>query len=314
MGDRHLTDPSRRRVLQGLGGAATLAASGARAAPAPDAPNRKPIPGSSEAIPAIGMGTWLTFNVAPFTDARDQRVEVLRAFFAAGGTVVDSSPMYGLAEAAVGHCREKLGGAPQLFAATKVWTPTKVAGLAQMNLSFKLWGVPRFDLMQVHNMVDWETHLETLREWKAQGRVRYLGITTSHGRRHEAMLDVIERVKDFDAVQFSYSIADREAEQMLLPAAAARGKAVVINRPFRTGELFERVAGKPVPAWAVEIGCRTWAQYFLKFVISHPAVTCAIPATSSVEHMRENMAALHGPLPDERQRARMIDDFEKVAG
>jgi len=314
MGDRHLTDPSRRRVLQGLAGAATLAASGARGAPAADTPTRKRIPVSGEAIPAIGMGTWLTFNVAPYTEARDQRVEVLRAFFAAGGTVVDSSPMYGLAEAAVGYCREKLGGAPAMFAATKVWTPTRLAGVAQMNLSFKLWGVPRFDLMQVHNMVDWETHLETLREWKGQGRLRYLGITTSHGRRHEALLDVIERVKDFDAVQFSYSIADREAEQRLLPAAAARGKAVLINRPFRTGELFERVAGKPVPAWAAEIGCGTWAQYFLKFVISHPAVTCAIPATSSVEHMRENMAALRGPLPDERQRARMIDDFEKLAG
>jgi len=314
MSDAHPADPSRRRVLQGLAGAAVLAASGARAAEAPaGAAIARPIPVSGETIPAIGMGTWITFNVAPYTDARAQRVEVLRAFLSAGGRLVDSSPMYGLAEAAVGHCREQLGGAPALFSATKVWTPTKVAGVAQMNLSLKLWGLARFDLMQVHNMVDWETHLATLRDWKGQGRVRYLGITTSHGRRHDELLDVIERVRDFDAVQFSYSIADREAEQMLLPAAAARGKAVIVNRPFRTGELFERVAGKPVPAWAAAIGCHSWAQYFLKFVISHPAVTCAIPATSRVEHMRENMAALRGPLPDEAQRARMIDDFESLA-
>jgi diketogulonate reductase-like aldo/keto reductase len=314
MSDTHLTDPSRRRVLQGLASAGALAAAGARAADAPTDVITKAFPSSGERVPAIGMGTWITFNVAPFTDARTQRVEVLRAFFAAGGRLVDSSPMYGLAEAAVGYCREQLAGAPALFSATKVWTPTKVAGVAQMNLSLKLWGLTRFDLMQVHNMVDWETHLATLRDWKAQGRVRYLGITTSHDRRHDEMLAVIEREKDFDAVQFSYSIADRAAEARLLPAAAAHGKAVIVNRPFRTGELFELVAGKPVPEWAGALGCRTWAQYFLKFVVSHPAVTCAIPATSSVEHMRENMAALRGPLPDAQQRRRMIEDFERLAG
>lgn len=302
-------------MLQGLAGAGALAATGARAADAAATDVvTKPIPVSGEHISVIGMGTWITFNVAPYTDARKQRVEVLRAFFAAGGRLVDSSPMYGFAEAAVGYCREQLAGAPALFAATKVWTPTKVAGVAQMNLSLRLWGLPRFDLMQVHNMVDWEAHLETLREWRAQQRVRYLGITTSHGRRHDDLLAVIEREQDFDAVQFSYSIADREAEARLLPAAAARGKAVIVNRPFRTGELFERVAGKPVPAWAATLGCRTWAQYFLKFVVSHPAVTCAIPATSSVEHMRENMAALRGPMPDAQQRQRMLADFGRLAG
>lgn len=260
------------------------------------------------------MGTWLTFNVAPYTDARKQRVEVLRAFFDAGGTLVDSSPMYGLAEAAVGYCREQLDGAPQLFAATKVWVPTRIAGVGQMNLSLKLWGLTRFDLMQVHNMVDWETHLPTLKEWKQQGRLRYLGITTSHGRLHDDMLEVIEGQPAFDFVQFSYNIGQREAEERLLPAVAARGKAVLINRPFRTGKLFERVEGKPLPPWAGEIGCTAWSQFFLKFVVSHPAVTCAIPATSSVEHMRENMAALHGPMPDARQRQRMVEYFERVAG
>lgn len=315
MDPRH---PSRREVLRGL---AAIAAAGSGvlgpralgvAAPAPRV--AKPIPATGETIPAIGMGTWLTFNVAPYTEARKRRVEVLRAFFASGGRLVDSSPMYGLAEAAVGYCREQLDGAPQLFSATKVWIPTEVAGVAQMNLSFKLWGLTQFDLMQVHNLLDWESHLPTLKEWKSQKRLRYLGITTSHGRRHEDMLQLIETQPDFDFVQFSYSIADREAEEKLLPAARARGKAVLVNRPFRTGELFERVRGKALPEWAGEIGCTAWSQFFLKFVISHPAVTCAIPATSSVEHMRENMAALAGPLPDEPMRRRMAEYYDRVAG
>ncbi|MGH8481024.1 MAG: aldo/keto reductase, partial [Nevskiaceae bacterium] len=274
----------------------------------------KPVAAGGEAIPAIGMGTWITFNAAPYTEARARCVEVLRAFFDAGGRLVDSSPMYGLAEAAVGHCRDRLGGAPRLFSATKVWTPTRLAGVAQMNLSLKLWGLPQFDLMQVHNLLDWEAHLPTLKEWKAQKRLRYLGITTSHGRRHDEMLELIGTQPDFDFVQFSYSIGDREAEKRLLPAAAARGKAVIINRPFRTGDLFERVAGRPLPDWAGEIGCAAWSQFFLKFVISHPAVTCAIPATSSVEHMRENMAALRGPMPDAAQRRRMAEYFDRVTG
>lgn len=274
----------------------------------------KTIPATGEKIPGVGMGTWLTFNVAPYTEVRKQRVEVLRAFFEGGGRLVDSSPMYGLAEAAVGYCREQLDGTPQLFAATKVWIPTRIAGVGQMNLSFKLWGVERFDLMQVHNLLDWEAHLPTLKEWRSQKRLRYLGVTTSHGRRHEEMLDIIEKQPDFDFTQFSYSIADREVEKQLLPAAAARGRAVIINRSFRTGELFELVKGKPLPPWAGEIGCSAWSQFFLKFVVSHPAVTCAIPATSSVGHMRENMAALSAPMPDARQRERMVQYFEQVAG
>ena len=301
--------------MQGVAGLTAAAVLGPRAlAAGAREVHMKTIPAGSEKIPSVGMGTWLTFNVAPFTEARKQRVEVLRAFFETGGRLVDSSPMYGLAEAAVGWCREQLDGAPQLFAATKVWTPTRLAGVGQMNLSFKLWGLERFDLMQVHNLLDWEAHLPTLKEWKAAGRLRYLGVTTSHGRRHEEMLGIIETQPEFDFVQFSYSIGDREAEQRLLPAAAARGKAVIVNRPFRTGELFERVAGKPLPPWAGEIGCSAWSQFFLKFVVSHPAVTCAIPATSNVEHMRENMATLTGPMPDARQRQRMVEYFEKVAG
>jgi diketogulonate reductase-like aldo/keto reductase len=301
---------ARRRVLQGL---AATAALGPLALAAEDRPaHAKLIPATGEMIPSIGMGTWLTFNVAPYTEARARRVEVLRAFFEGGGRLVDSSPMYGLAEAVVGHCREQLDGAPRMFSATKVWTPTRLAGVAQMNLSLKLWGLAAFDLMQVHNLLDWEAHLPTLVQWKAEKRLRYLGITTSHGRRHDDMLALIEKQPAFEFVQFSYSIGDREAERQLLPAAAARGKAVIVNRPFRTGKLFEHVRGKPLPAWAGEIACATWAQFFLKFVVSHPNVTCAIPATSSVAHMRENMQALAGPMPDAARRREMAAYFDAL--
>ena len=303
---------SRRRVLKVLGALGALTTVKPLLARAADAPlHLKPVPGHDLRLPALGMGTWITFNVPPFTAARETRVEVLRAFFDAGGRLVDSSPMYGLAEAVVGHCLEQLGDTP-LFSATKVWTPTRMAGVAQMNLSRSLWGVERFDLMQIHNMVDWETHLETLKEWRADKRLRFIGITTSHGRRHGAMEKVIENEDAIDFVQFSYNVGDREAERRLLPAALANGKAVIINRPFRTGGLFDQVRTAPLPGWAAEIGCTTWSQFFLKFVTSHPAVTCAIPATSRVDHMRENMAALRGPVPDAAIRRRMADYFDKL--
>jgi diketogulonate reductase-like aldo/keto reductase len=306
-------DPDRRRFLEGLGGLALAAWLGPlRGSRTADSTVLKPIPATGELLPAIGMGSWITFNVPPFTDARERRVEVLRTFFAHGGHLVDSSPMYGLSESVIGYCLEQIGGRPPLFSATKVWILTRVAGIGQMNLSAKLWGLPGFDLMQVHNMLDWEVHLPTLIQWKGEKRIRYLGITTSHGRRHEAMEDVILHQPAFDFVQFSYSLGDREVEARLLPAAADKGKAVIINRPFRTGELFELVAGKPLPPWADEIGCSTWSQFFLKFVISHPAVTCAIPATSRVDHMLENMHAVKGPLPDAAMRRRMAQYFDTV--
>lgn len=308
------TGISRRQLLQTL----SAAALGAALAPMPLAAaapgGLKRIPSSGESIPALGLGTWLTFNAAPFTAARQRCVEVLRAFFAEGGQLVDSSPMYMLAESVIGHALKQIGGTPPLFSATKVWIPTRLAGIAQMNTSASLWGLPGFDLMQVHNMLDWEAHLPTLVQWKAEQRIRYAGITTSHGRRHPEMEAVIRERKEFDFVQFSYSIADREAERRLLPAALEHGKAVIINRPFRTGELFEQVRGKPLPGWAGEIGCISWAQFFLKFVISHPAVTCAIPATSKVEHLLDNLQALRAPLPDAGQRLRMAAYFDRVAG
>lgn len=308
----HSVDRARRRILQGLGGLALGLPPPFAGAQSGDEPILKSIPASGERLPAIGMGSWITFNVAPLTDARDRRVDVLRAFFGRGGHLVDSSPMYGLSEATIGYALEKIGGTPPLFSATKVWIPSRLAGIAQMNASAALWNLDGFDLMQIHNMLNWEAHLETLVEWKAQKRIRYIGITTSHGRRHSAMESVIEGQSAFDFVQFSYSIADRKAEKRLLPAAAARGKAVIINRPFRTGELFKQVRGKSLPDWAPEVGCATWAQFFLKFVISHPAVTCAIPATSRVDHMHDNMQALRGPLPDAGMRRRMADYFEDL--
>lgn len=272
----------------------------------------RPIAGALEALPAIGMGTWITFNTPPLSPARAGRVEVLEAFFANGGTLVDSSPMYGFAEATMGYCLEQLPDDVPLFAATKVWTPTRIAGIAQMNASLKLWGLEQFDLMQIHNMLDWESHLPTLREWQQEGLIRYIGITTSHGRRHARMLEVIEKQPDFDFVQFTYNMVDREADRRLLPAAQAEGKAVIINRPFKRGALFERVRGKALPDWASEIDCDNWAQIFLKFVISHPAVTCAIPATSRVDHMIENMGAMRGAMPDAAMRRRMLAHFEAL--
>lgn len=309
----HTHDAVRRRLVQGLGGLAfTASLNPLVPLTAASTLNTSKIRGADEVIPAIGMGTWRTFNTAPFTDARAICVEVLRSFFELGGSVVDSSPMYGLAEATLGHCLEEIGGDPPLFSATKVWIHGRLPGIAQMNASAALWGVERFDLMQVHNLVDWETQLETLKEWKTENRIRYIGVTTSHGRRHENMERMIREQPAVDFVQFTYNLADREAEKRLLPAAVEHGKSVIINRPFRGGELFDQVKGKPLPPWAAEMGCEAWSQFFLKFIISHAAVTCAIPATSRVDHMRENMQALRAPLPDARMRRRMAEYFEAL--
>ena len=264
------------------------------------------IPSSGEAIPVIGMGSYVTFNVGQDPALLADRVEVLRAFFAAGGGMIDSSPMYGSSEAAIGHCLHQLGHPDTLFSATKVWTWFGGAGDEQMQASRRLWRLPGFDLMQVHNLLNWRDHLQTIRRDREQGLVRYIGITTSHGRRHDE-LERLMRDERLDFVQFTYNILDREAEQRLLPLAADRGIAVIANRPFRRKDLIERFRRHPLPAWAADIGCRSWAQFLLKFIVSHPAVTCAIPATSRVDHMRENMAVLHGPLPDQATRRRMVN-------
>ena len=310
--DRPDRDPDRRAFLTGLGAAAATAAIGCgRATAAPSPALTRPIPATGEPLPVIGMGSWITFDVGDDAAARVQRVDVLRTFFAQGGALVDSSPMYLSSQAVIGHCLARLPDQRSLFAATKVWTMTRALGIRQMEESRRLWGVERFDLLQVHNLLDWETHLETLAEWKAQGRVRYIGVTTSHGRRHDE-LERIMTTRPIDFVQFTYNMADREAEERLLPLAAERGLAVITNRPLRRGTLFEMVGNAPLPAWAGEIDCANWAQFFLKFIVSHPAVTCAIPATSRVEHMRENMGAAFGRLPDASMRARMVQYVENV--
>ncbi len=272
---------------------------------------KRAIPSTGEQLPVIGMGSWITFNVGNAARARAIRREVLQAFFEQGGALIDSSPMYGSSEEVIGDLLKQVSGKEALFAATKVWTLSRWLGVRQMRYSRELWGVDRFDLMQIHNLLDWETHLETLKAWKAEGRVRYIGITTSHGRRHEAMEKAMA-TEAFDFVQFTYNILDREAEQRLLPLAAERGMAVIINRPFQRGALFERVQGKPLAPWATEFDCHSWAQFLLKFIVSHPGVTCAIPATSRADHMLENMGALHGALPDAETRQRMIEYFESL--
>lgn len=262
-------------------------------------------------LPPLGMGTWITFDVGNDSGTRAQRVEVLRAFFEAGGRMIDSSPMYGSAEDVVGRALAQLvpaqPGAKDAFAASKVWIPAVDFGPEQMAASRALWGIERFDLMQVHNLLSYEGHIETLRAMKAAGEVATIGVTTSHGRRHDRLAEIIEQDDSLDSVQLTYNILDREAEARLLPMARERGRAVIVNRPFRRGALIERLAGRPLPGFAADIGVETWPQYLLKWIISHPAVTVAIPATSSVAHMRENMAAMRGPMPDAAMRRRMLD-------
>lgn len=304
--------PMNRRALLGMivGGAAaaTLPRFGHAST---SQPLMRPIPKSGERIPAVGMGTWITFNVGQNTALRDQRTEVLRKFFEMGGGMVDSSPMYGSAEDVMGYCLQRLGSTKKLFSATKVWTPSDVEGVEQVADSMRLWGLNKFDLFQIHNLVNWENHLAMLRERKQQGDIRYIGITTSHGGRHDDMLRIMGS-EDIDFVQFTYNIADREAERRLLPMAADKGIATIINRPYQRGGLISATAGEPLPPWVSEIGITSWAQYLLSFVISHPAVTCAIPATSKIEHMAENMGRMTAPLPDQKMRQRMVEDFERL--
>jgi diketogulonate reductase-like aldo/keto reductase len=295
----------RRHALKAFGAAALGVA-----LPSQAAPLARAIPASGEKLPPIGLGTWITFDVPP-GEARHARGEVLRAFFDAGGRLVDSSPMYGEAEATIGDEYARIGRPAAMFSATKVWTVGALAGRRQMEKSRNLWKLARFDLLQVHNLLDWELHLATLKEMKAQGRVRYIGVTTSHGRRHDLVEEIMRR-EPIDFVQLTYNLADREVEQRLLPLAAERRLAVIINRPFDGGDLFGAKTRRPLPGWAREIDCATWAEAFLKWIVAHPSVTCAIPATSKVQHLRENMRALSGALPDADLRRRILSDYERA--
>ena len=280
-----------------------------RAAPSRGPLLEKPIPSSGEKLPLVGLGSWVTFNVGDDPAGRDSCAEVMRAFFQGGGRVIDSSPMYGSSQEVIGYGLRKLGAPRQLFSADKVWTSS--AGAPQVEESRRRWGIARFDLLEVHNLLSWEEHLPKLLEMKAAGKLRYVGITTSEGRRHEEMEKVL-RSQKLDFVQFTYNVLDREAEARLLPLARDRGVAVIVNRPFRRGELIEKLGRRPLPPFAAEIDCSGWPQLLLKFIASHPAVTCAIPATSRVDHVRENLGASYGRLPDEAMRRRIVEYVEKL--
>lgn len=273
----------------------------ASAAPAPLA---RPIPRTGELLPVVGLGTWQTFDVGPEAAQRTELKEVLRELAALGGRVVDSSPMYGQSERVVGDLVADLGNRDRYFFATKVWTTGRDAGIRQMENSLRLMRTQVMDLMQIHNLVDHETHLRTLREWKSAGRIRYLGITHYHSGAY-AELERLVKSRQYDFAQFNYSLDEPEAEARLLPACAASGTAVLINRPFAQAGLFGRVRGKPLPPWAAELQCASWAQFFLKWILGHPAVTCAIPGTRRVAHLRDNLGAANGPLPDAAIRKRM---------
>lgn len=267
---------------------------------------------SGEPIPVIGLGSWLTFGV-DIDDEKEMkhRERIMSEFLKRGGGMLDSSPMYGTAQEVIGKCLKKIGHHQGLFSATKVWTTGKRNGVLQMERSRLLWGLERLDLMQIHNLLDWEVHLPILYKMKEQGKIRYVGVTTSHGRRHKELIDIMKKEK-LDFVQFTYNMLDREAEEYLLPLAHEKGIAVIINRPFQRGGLFEYIKNKPLPAWAKDIDCSSWAQFFLKFIISHPAVTCAIPATSRVDHLIENMNVGYSRLPDQAMRNKMLKYFQAL--
>jgi diketogulonate reductase-like aldo/keto reductase len=303
-----MTRLSRRTVLAALG--ATTAAAALRPVPAgaqAGAVLTRAIPSSGEAIPLVGLGSWITFNVGDDPVLRAECTDVMRAFFEAGGRMIDSSPMYGSSQAVIGHGLAALGRPQALFSADKVWTTGD--GAAQVAESERLWGVDRFDLLQVHNLVAWEEQLDLLLAMKADGRLRYVGITTSEGRRHDLFAEVMAS-RPLDFVQVTYNPLDRAVEERILPLAAERGIAVIVNRPFRQGALTRALAGTPLPPVAAEIRCATWAQLILKFIVAHPAVTTAIPATTRVDHVIENMGAATDPLPDAAQRAAIVAAIE----
>lgn len=269
------------------------------------------VPSSGEALPVVGLGSWITFNVGNDRTARDSCAGVMRAFFDGGGRMIDSSPMYASSQEVIGYGLGKLGKPNGLFAADKVWVSRGSRGRTQIEQSRQYWNIPRFDLMQVHNLLAWEDHLPMLFDMKAAGQLRYVGITTSEGRRHHE-IEQIMRSQPIDFVQVTYNVLDREIEDRILPLARDRGIGVIINRPFREGALIRRVMRQPLPAWASDIDCANWAQVLLKFIASHPAVTCAIPATTSAAHVRENMGAAAGRLPDDTMRRRMIAHVEAL--
>jgi len=301
-------DWRRRRLLQCLPALSIGASAPAMSTETP-ALLRRPIPRSGELLPVVGLGTYVVLDVGANAPEMTELREVMRGFVAGGASVVDSSPMYGAAEARVGDLSAALNLRGKLFLATKVWTSGRQSGIDQMRNSFRLMQTKTIDLMQVHNLLDTATHMKTMREWKAAGTLRYLGITHYHSGAY-AELEKLLKTREFDFVQFNYSMAEREAETRLLQVAADSGTAVLINRPFAQGELFPRVRGKALPAWAAEFDCDSWAQYFLKYILGHPAVTCVIPSTGKTAHLADNLKAGSGRLPDAALRRRMLAHLE----
>ncbi len=303
---------SRRDALKLLMGAGMALAGGrALGASEPSPLLKRNIPATGEAIPAVGLGTSRVFDVGSGESERAPRREVLRLFVEAGARLVDTSPMYGQAETVVGDLAAELGVQDALFLATKVWTKGREAGIEQMETSMGRLRTQRIDLMQVHNLVDWQTHLRTLRDWKAQGRIRYVGITHYETSAFEDLERLIKG-QDLDFVQLNYSIETPEAQERLLPLAADQAVAVLVNRPFEAGGLFRKVRGQPLPGWAVEFDCTSWGQFFLKYILAHPAVTCVIPATSKPRHLVDNLQAGQGRLPDGKTRRKMVEYVRKL--
>ncbi len=272
---------------------------------------KRAIPKSGELLPVVGIGTYDTFNVGPKAVERAELKQVLLDFAALGGSVIDSSPMYGEAERVVGDLTGELGNRDKYFFATKVWTSGQQAGVRQMEQSFSLMRTKRMELMQIHNLLDLDVHTKTLKDWKASGKIRHIGITHYHAGAH-AELEKLIKTNTYDTVQFNYSMLEREAEARLLPACLEAGVAVIVNRPFAQANLFGRVKGKPLPAWAAEFDCTSWAQFFLKYLLGHPAVTCVIPGTRRVAHLQDNMQAGMGRLPDAAMRQRMLEHFHAL--
>ena len=306
---------TRRRFLEVLAGLYSLGYVQiprlAQAAPAQGGMITKAIPADGTNVPAIGMGTWITFNVGPSESLRRHRTRILDIFFENGGRVIDSSPMYGSSADVLGYGLKRIEDAKDtVFAADKIWTSSDTT-LAQMREQQSRWDVDRLSLVQVHNLRNWQTHLANLRMAKERGAISYIGVTTSHGRRHDE-LESVMRNEPLDFVQLTYNIEDRRAEERLLPLARERGIAVIANRPFRRKALIRKYADRPLPDWAGDFDAANWPQFLLKFIISHPAVTCAIPATSQIPHMRQNMGALYGRLPDAATRQNMIDYIEQL--
>jgi len=296
---------TRRRALGALAAASACAAiRPSLAAEEPHALLTRPIPSTGEQLPVVGLGSWITFNVGDDPVARDACTDVMRNFVDAGGRVIDSSPMYGSSQDTIGYGLRKAALTGRVFAADKVWISSGADGPAQIERSRRKWQVNRFDLLQVHNLLDWEAHLPTLFAMKSAGQLRYVGITTSEGRRH-GIVEQIMKSQPIDFIQITYNPVDREVEERILPLARDRHIAVIVNRPFREGALLQALARSKLPPWAAEVDCTTWAQLVLKFIVSHPAVTCAIPATTRVDHVRENVNAATGRQPDAAMRQRI---------